>query len=93
MCVMLIHYEGYVYTFVYVYQNILQSFYVLNHTVNKLKKICHVLISSIIVGVFNIIDKISNIGMPPCSVQLQDILDFNDPEQHCYFPTKCGIKT
>ena len=31
--------------------------------------------------------------MPPCSVQLHDILDFNDPEQHCYFPTKCGIKT
>jgi hypothetical protein len=28
-------------------------------------------------------EKVSNLRMRPCSVQLHDILDFNDTEQHC----------
>ena len=28
-------------------------------------------------------EKVSNLCMPPCSVELHDILDFNDTEQHC----------
>ena len=36
-------------------------------------------------------DKISNLGMRPCSVQLHDILDFNDTEQHCLI-SKCRTK-
>ena len=28
-------------------------------------------------------DKVSNLRMRPCSVQLHDILDLNDTEQHC----------
>jgi hypothetical protein len=31
---------------------------------------------------------ISNLRMRPCSVQLHDILDFNDTEQHCLI-SKC----
>ena len=33
-------------------------------------------------------DNISNLRMRPCSVQLHDILDFNDTEQHCLI-SKC----
>jgi hypothetical protein len=40
-------------------------------------------------------DKISNLRMRPCSVQLHDILDFNDTEQHCLISicrtTNCKI--
>jgi hypothetical protein len=35
-------------------------------------------------------DNISNLRMRPCSVQLHDILDFNDTEQHCLI-SKCRI--
>ena len=36
-------------------------------------------------------DKISNLRMRPCSVQLHDILDFNDTEKH-YLISKCRTK-
>jgi hypothetical protein len=36
-------------------------------------------------------NKISNLRMRPCSVQLHDILDFNDTEQHCLI-SKCRNK-
>ena len=35
--------------------------------------------------------KISNLRMRPCSVQLHDILDYNDTEQHCLI-SKCRTK-
>ena len=36
-------------------------------------------------------EKVSNLRMPPCSVQLHDILDFNDTQQHCLI-FKCRTK-
>jgi len=36
-------------------------------------------------------DKFSNLRIRPCSVQLHDILDYNDTEQHCLI-SKCRAK-